>query len=235
MKVADIMTRTPLAVRMDATLLEAATIMVQSRVSGLPVIDEEGSLVGMISEGDLIRRAELGTTGRPASRLLTFLSPGRVAHDYVRTHGLSVSEVMSGNVIWVSPDASLADVAEAMETHQVKRLPVMKDGRLIGIVSRADLLRVLVQLLGEREVPAISDIEIRSRVLAEIEKEKWAPRTNVDATVKDGIVELRGAVTDDRERVGLRVICENTPGVRGVHDRLIWLEPLSGAVIDPNR
>jgi CBS domain-containing protein len=151
MKVSDVMTRTPIAVRQDATLLEAAKIMVQARVSGLPVIDEEGSLVGMISEGDLIRRAELGTTGRPANWLVTFLSPGRAAHDYVRTHGLSVSEVMSGDVVWVLPDTSLADVAEAMEAHQVKRLPVMKDGRLIGIVSRADLLRALVQLLGERE------------------------------------------------------------------------------------
>src|SRR5690242_2232659 len=104
MKVADVMTRTPIAVRLDATLLEAAKTMVQARVSGLPVVDDEGSLVGMISEGDLLRRAELGTTGRPANRLLTFLSPGRAALDYVRTHGLSVSEVMSDNVIWVNPD-----------------------------------------------------------------------------------------------------------------------------------
>jgi len=140
---------------MDATLLEAAKIMVQSRVSGLPVIDAEGSLVGMISEGDLIRRAELGAIGRPANRLIAFLSPGRAAHDYVRTHGLSVSEVMAGDVISASPDTSLADVAEAMEANQIKRLPVMKDGQLVGIVSRADLLRALVQLLGEREVPTI--------------------------------------------------------------------------------
>jgi len=153
MKVADVMTRTPIAVRMDATLLEAAKIMVQSRVSGLPVIDAEGSLVGMISEGDLIRRAELGTTGRPANRLVTFLSPGRAVHDHVRTHGLSVSEVMADNVISAFPYTSLAEVAEVMEANQIKRLPVMKDGRLVGIVSRADLLRALVQLLGAREVP----------------------------------------------------------------------------------
>ena len=149
------MTRTRITVRMDATLLEAARIMVQSRVSGLPVIDAEGSPVGMISEGDLIRRAELGATGRPANRLIAFLSPGRAAHDYVRTHGLSVSEVMAGDVISASPDTSLADVAEAMEANQIKRLPVMKDGQLVGIVSRADLLRALVQLLGQREIPTI--------------------------------------------------------------------------------
>jgi hypothetical protein len=140
----------------------------------------------------------------------------------------------TGNVVWVTPDTPLADVAEAMEAHQVKRLPVMEDGRLIGIVSRADLLRALVQLLGEREVPTISDVEIRERVLAEIEKQKWAPRTTVDVTVRGGIVDLRGAVTDDRERARLRVIAENTPGVRSVYDRLVWIEPLSGTVIDPN-
>jgi CBS-domain-containing membrane protein len=135
-------------------------------------------------------------------------------------------------VISTSADAPLSEVVALMECQQIKRLPVLQKGHLIGIVSRADLLRALAQLLPERRVIEISDVYLRKRVLAEIAKQSWAPRNNIDAKVENGIVELRGVVTDDRERVGLRVIAENTPGVKGVHDRLMWVEPVSGAVIE---
>jgi CBS domain-containing protein len=232
MKVWDVMTHTPITVRADASLAEAADLMVSNRVSGLPVVDSAGTVVGMITEGDLIRRAELGTTGRRSGWLSSFLSPGRAAQEYVHTHALRVREIMTNEVLSVSPEMPLAEVVEVMESQQVKRLPVLEEGQLVGIVSRADLLRALAQLLPARQVEAISDTELRKRVLAEIDKHPWVPRLNVDATVKNGIVELRGAVTDDRERAGLRVIAENTPGVRGVHDRLIWVEPISGTVIE---
>jgi CBS-domain-containing membrane protein len=139
---------------------------------------------------------------------------------------------MTRDVVTTCSDAPLSDVVTLMEAQQVRRLPVLQRGRLIGIVSRADLLRALTQLLPTRRVGATSDIEIRKRVLAEIDKHFWAPRVNINATVENGIVELRGAVTDDRERLGLRVIAENTPGVRGVRDRLIWVEPVSGTLIE---
>jgi len=139
---------------------------------------------------------------------------------------------MTSDVISTSADAPLSEVVAVMENQQIKRLPVLQKGRLIGIISRADLLRVLAKLLSEHPTAAPSDTELRKRILAEIGKHPWAPRQNVDASVQNGIVELRGAVTDDRERVALRVIAENTPGVKGVHDRLIWVEPLSGTVID---
>jgi CBS domain-containing protein len=233
MKVSDVMTGTPVIVRSDASLRDAATLMVQHRVSGLPVVDAGGALVGVITEGDLIRRAELGTTGDQPGWLSTFLNPGRVALDYVHAHGLKVGEVMAREVITVSPDTPLSLVVDIMESKQIKRLPVLQNNELVGIVSRADLLRALVRLLPERNVLATSDAELRKRVLSEIDKQRWAPRSTIDASVENGIVELRGAVTDDRERLGLRVIAENTPGVRGVHDRLVWVEPNSGTVIDP--
>jgi CBS domain-containing protein len=232
MKVSDIMTRTPVTTSPDASLEDAANLMVRTHVSGLPVVDAKGAVVGMITEGDLLRRVELGTAGREAGWLAAFLAPGRAAHDFVRTHGQKVREVMTGDVISTSADAPLSEVVALMEAQQIKRLPVLQEGHLIGIVSRADLLRALAQLLPERRVVAISDVELRKRVLAEIDKHPWAPRFNVDCTAENGIVELRGAVTDDQERIGLRVIAENTPGVRGVHDRLIWVEPVSGAIIE---
>jgi CBS domain-containing protein len=232
MKVSDVMTRAPVTVRADASLEEAANAMLQARVSGLPVLGALGAVVGMITEGDLLRRAELGTARPPAGWLSTFLAPGRAADNYVRAHGQKVREVMTSELIFVSPETPLSEVVSLMETRHVKRLPVLEQGRLVGIVSRADLLRALSRLLPQRRLTSISDAELRRRVLAEIAKERWAPRLNIDATVENGVVELRGAVTNDHERIGLRVIAENIPGVRGVHDRLIWVEPTSGEVID---
>jgi CBS domain-containing protein len=235
MKVSDVMTRTPLTTSPDASLEDAANLMVRTQVSGLPVVDAKGAVVGILTEGDLLRRVELGTAGRPAGWLSSFLAPGRAAQDYVRTHGRKVREIMTSEVVSTSADAPLSEVAALMQAQQVKRLPVLQKGRLIGIISRADLLRALTQLLPRRPVGATSDLELRKRVLAEIGKHRWAPRANIDATVEDGVVELRGAVTEDQERVGLRVIAENTPGVRAVHDRLIWVEPVSGTVVEVPR
>lgn len=232
MKVSDVMTRMPVAVRADTTLEEAARIMVGAQVSGLPVLDDEGALIGILSEGDLLRRAELETAGQPVTWLSAFLAPKRAARDYVRTHSLRVREIMTSRVISTSPDTPLSEVVGIMESRHVKRLPVMHDGKLVGIVSRADLLRALARLLPEHNVEAISDAELRRSILVEIENQKWAPRTNVDVTVKNAIVELHGVITDESERAGLRVLAESIPGVRGVHDRLMWLEPLSGTVIE---
>ncbi len=139
---------------------------------------------------------------------------------------------MTSEVISIAPDASLADVVTLMEARNVKRLPVVERGQLVGIVSRADLLRALLQLLpGERAVH-MSDADIRRQVLAEIDRQPWAPGINIDAVVQDGIVELRGCITDQRERTGLRVIAENIKGVRGISDHLVWIEPMSGTVLD---
>ena len=231
MKASDVMTRTPVTTSPDAPLEDAVNLMLQTRVSGLPVVDAKGAVVGILTEGDLLRRVELGTARLRAGWLATFLAPGRAARGYVRTHGRKVSEVMTTDVVSASVDTPLSEIVALMETQQIKRLPVLQKGRLIGIVSRADLLRALAQLMPDRRVVATSDVDLRKRVLAEIAKHRWAPRANVDATVEDGVVELRGAVTDDQERVGLRVVAENTPGVRAVHDRLIWVEPVSGTVI----
>jgi len=235
MKAADVMTRDPVTTGPEAALQEAASLMVSHRISGLPVIEAGGTLVGMITEGDLLRRVELGTAGPPAGWLAALLAPGRAVSDYVRTHSNKVRDVMTAQVISITPETPLAEVVALMQAHQVKRFPVLQSSRLVGIVSRADLLRALVQLLPERYVATLSDAELRKRLLAEIDRQHWAPRSSINVTVENGVVELQGAITDDRERAGLRVIAENTPGVRGVRDRLVWIEPLSGTVIDPPR
>jgi CBS domain-containing protein len=139
---------------------------------------------------------------------------------------------MTCEVVSVRPDTPLAEIVALMEAQGIKRLPVVEHDRLVGIVSRADLLRALTELLPQKGVVHASDADLRRRVLAAIDRQAWAPTANIDAVVKAGVVELRGCVTDDRERTGLRVIAENIPGVKDVSDHLVWIEPISGMVLE---
>jgi CBS domain-containing protein len=235
MKTADIMTGTVITVTPETKIAEAARLMLQHRISGLPVVDAKGRLVGIVTEGDLLRRSELGTERRRSRWVEVLLGPGRLAHDYVDAHARSVGEVMSEGVATAAPEDPLPEIVKVMEERRVKRLPVVDGGRLVGIVSRANLVRALVHALA-KEAPAaggegLDDAAIRGRILAQIAAEPWGPRFSVDVTVTAGVVELHGSITDERERIGLRVMAENMPGVKEVRDHLVWVEPMSGLVI----
>ena len=145
---ADVMSRPIVAISPEAPLEQAIRLMIDRRVSGLPVIDAQGRAVGMLTEGDLLRRVETGTEGKPPGWFASFFLPGRRAERYVRTHGRRVAEVMTPNVITVEENSRLADVVELMQRHRVKRMPVVRGERVIGIVSRADLVRVVGDALG---------------------------------------------------------------------------------------
>ncbi len=235
MNAADIMTKPVISVAPEATIAEAARLMLQHRISGLPVTDKSSAVVGVVTEGDLLRRAELGTERHRPRWIELLIGPGRLARDYVDAHARKVGEVMTENVVSVTPQDILPDIVRLMETRHVKRLPVIEDGRLVGIVSRANLVRALVRRLTQSKAGSgkgvFDDGEIRDRILAEIRKEPWGPRYSVDVAVNDGVVELHGSLTNDRERTALRVAAENVPGVKAVRDHLVWVEPLSGMVI----
>jgi CBS domain-containing protein len=236
MKASDIMTHPVITATPETTVGEAAELMLAHRISGLPVVNAAGDVIGIVSEGDLLRRAETGTERRRARWLEFLIAPGRLASEYAHVHGRRVGEVMTDTVLSVGPDDPIADLIELMERRRIKRLPVIAQGidhgRLVGIISRADLVRALVRNLPRPdEAPPLSDAEIRDRILAEIAKQPWGPRSSVDARVENGVVELHGAVTDDRERPALRVLAENVPGVREVRDHLTWVEPLSGFIV----
>jgi CBS domain-containing protein len=230
-KVSDAMTKNVITTTPETAIEEAARLMIRHRVSGLPVIDG-GIVVGVITEGDLLRRIETGTDLARSVWFAFLIAPGRLAQDYVRSHARKVGEVMTRDIVSVTADSSLAEVVALMEARRIKRLLVLEQGRLVGIISRADLLRALEQLLPKASVAALSDAQIRRRVLAEIDKQHWVPRACIDAKVENGVVELRGIVTDGRERDALRVIVENTPGVSAMRDHLLWVEPISGAVVE---
>jgi CBS domain-containing protein len=206
--------------------------MVRHGISGLPVINPDRTLAGIMTEGDLLRRAEIGTAGNSPGWLACLFTPGRSAHDFVRAHARKVEELMTREVITVAAGDSLADAIALMQAHGIKRLPVVENGRLTGIVSRADVLRALLTKLSGVPVVSATDAEILDRIRAEISRHGWLPRLNIDLNVRDGVVELLGIIPDERERAALRVIAENTPGTKSVRDRLICVEPLSGAVID---
>jgi CBS domain-containing protein len=226
MQVKDIMTTNVVSIGADEPVVKAARLMLQNRISGLPVIDKEGELVGMVTEGDFLRRGELGTQRRRPKWLEFIIGPGKLAEEYVRTSGRRVEEVMTPDPWTIREDDSLEAVVETMERRHIKRLPVTRGGRMVGIVSRANLMHALATLARDLPAPAGGDSAIRTNILAAIAKQDWAPHINV--IVRDGVAELHGVVTDDRERQGLVVAAENVAGVKKVHDRLVWVEPISG-------
>jgi CBS domain-containing protein len=231
MQVSDIMTQPVISVTPQTAIAEAARLMLQHRISGLPVVDPKDAVVGIVTESDLLRRVETGTQRRRSHWLEFLISPGRLARDYADANARGVGEVMSPNVVSVAPQDSPADVVQLMERHHVKRLPVIEAGRLVGIVSRANLVRALLHNLPQPAARPIGDAEIRERILAEIARQPWGPRASVDVSVEAGVVELHGSITDERLRTALKVLAENTPGVTAVRDRLVWVEPMSGYVI----
>ena len=227
MQAADVMTRRVITVAPDASVLQAARLMLQNRISGLPVVDARGQLVGIVTEGDFLRRAETGTERRRPSWLQFFMSSGRLAEEYVHTHGRKVEEVMSRTPQTVAEDATLEEVVRTMERAGVKRVPVLRGGELVGIITRANLLHALASAARTIPPTAKDDAAIRDRILAEFDKLSWGT-AGVSVLVRDGSVELSGTILDERQREALKVLVENVPGVKAVHDHIVWVEPYSG-------
>jgi predicted transcriptional regulator len=156
-----------------------------------------------------------------------------MADEYVHTHARKVSEVMTVEPATVTEQTALADAVKLMEKRRIKRLPVMKGQKVIGIISRANLLHALASLAGEAKADSTDDKTIRDRILAELENEKWAPTGMLSVVVRDGVVDIWGTITDERERQALIVAAENVPGVKRVNDHVAWIEPTSGVVFEP--
>jgi CBS domain-containing protein len=233
MKAMDVMTRTIISVGPNATVLQAARLMLQHHISGLPVINEAGQLVGILSEGDFLRRRETHTE-RQRPRWLEFLmGPGRIADDYTHSHGTKVSEVMTAEVRTVVEDASLEEVVELMERHRIKRVPVVRGREVVGIISRANIMHGMVSLARGTPPAGLDDAKIRELLVAEMKREQWAPSGTANVVVRNGVVDLWGVIVDERQREALKVAAENTPGVKTVKDHLVWVEPMSGTTLGP--
>jgi CBS domain-containing protein len=235
MKAKDVMTRNVISIAPDASVFEALRLMLQHRISGLPVVDRARSVVGIVTEGDFLRRAETGTERRRPRWLEFLVGPGRLASDYVRSHARRVDEVMTYNVETVAEDAQLRDIVALMERHRIKRVPVVRDGQVVGIVSRANLLRALAGVAAEIPPGPQSDEAIRDGVFAELNRQSWGSRNLIDVIVRNGVVELWGTVIDERLRDAARVAAETVPGVKAVKSHIVWIEPMSAmAFSDPD-
>jgi CBS domain-containing protein len=233
MKASDVMTPDVISADPDATVLQAARYMIQHHISGLPVIDKTGTLVGILSEGDFLRRRETHTDRRPSRWLEFLMGPGKLAAQYTHTHGSKVSEVMTTNLHTVGEDTSLEKIVEMMERYRIKRVPVLRGKKVVGIVTRANLMHAMVSLARGEPKAATGDAAIRQELLKELKTEKWALASMINVVVREGVVELWGMIVDDRQREALVVAAENIPGVKQVKDHLTWVEPTSGVVIEP--
>lgn len=171
MRVADIMTAPVLSVAPTTSIADAAQIMLSHRISGLPVVAEDGSLVGMVTEGDFLRRSELGTERKRSAWLAFFLSAGKAAEEYVHSHGRRVEDVMTTNVVATNSDAQLEAIVEIMGRRRIKRLPVVDGGKLVGIVARSDLLKALSKTLPSAEGAATTDDVIHREIVAELARQ----------------------------------------------------------------
>ncbi len=235
MLVRDIMSSPVITIDPRATVRSAIQKLLDAKLSGLPVSDVNGNLIGLLSEADLLHRSEIGTAKTRPAWLEFILGPGRSARDYTQSHARYVEEIMTTEPITVDADASLDEAVKLMETNRIKRLPVVKNGAMVGILSRSDLLRALLRsgLLPGAETTNLSDAEIAQAIRNEIKGQKWSMPDAIKVEVSGGAVTLNGTIFDERERDAIRVCAENAPGVKSVIDNLIWIDPESGAFMGP--
>jgi CBS domain-containing protein len=220
MKARDVMVSPVISVKPSCTVKEVAQTLLERRISAVPVVDGTGKLVGIVSEGDLMHRAEIGTQRRHSGWLRVLTGDDALAAEYTKAHARTVADVMTRDVITASPDTPLHEIAALLERHSIKRVPIVRDGALLGIVSRANLLQALASSHKDLDVQ-LSDTAIRDRILAHLNNQPWAHTLLLNVTVNGGVVDLWGITGSDAERKAIRVAAESAPGVTAVNDHLV--------------
>jgi CBS domain-containing protein len=231
MRAHQIMTRDCIAVTPHTTIEEAARIMLRTHISGLPVMDDAGRLVGIVSESDFLRRSEIGTGRKRPTWLQFFLGPGKAASEFVHERGRKVEDVMTQDPITVDEETPLEELVRLMEKNDIKRLPVMSGKILKGIVTRSNLLQTVASMAHELPDPTADDDHIRDRIIRAVNETDWRP-IGFLVTVRNGIVHLHGIITTDEARQATVVAAENTAGVKKVHDHLCFVDTWSGFYVE---
>jgi CBS domain-containing protein len=226
MRAMDVMTTDVITVDPDSTVQALATLLAERGISGAPVVDASGRLVGIVSEGDLLHRAEIGTARRHRERRRSWWLDhfaSELAREYIKSHGRTVKDIMTRDVVSVTEDTDLGEVAALLEAKRIKRVPVTRDGKVIGIISRANLVRALAAAKGAPPSEGEADDRmIRGRLLAELGREEWARVWPEDIIVRDGVVHFWLSSDEPEEnKQALRVAAETTPGVRGVEEHVV--------------
>jgi len=227
MNAADVMTSNVISVRADASVGEIAEILLTNRISGVPVVDDAGDLIGIVSEGDLIHRVEVGTERRRSWWLELLSSKQILAHEFIKAHARKAADLMTRHVITVRPGTPLSDLASLLDKHGIKRVPVTENGKLVGIVSRANLVQALFKPRQDTVAEkAVTDSALRDKILAQLKFEPWWPG-DVNIIVRDGAVELWGIVESQVENDAIRVAIEEISGVRSISNHISTSQRIS--------
>jgi CBS domain-containing protein len=227
MEAREVMTRDVVTVGPETTVGEIAAILVRHRISAVPVVSGT-RLLGIVSQTDLAHRSETGTEKKRKWWLEVFADPDAKAREYVKSHGLRAQDVMTRFVVSVPEGASLAEVADVLDAHRIRQVPVMSDGRLVGMISRADLVRKLAEAKLAAPVPRPDNGALQKAIWDQIKAEPWLKSAFVNLAVKDGVVELWGSVDSDEQHRALKVLVEGVPGVRRVVDQVGLLPKVGG-------
>ena len=222
------MTRDVVTASPGTSVRDIAALMAEKRVSGLPVLTHDGKIIGMVSESDLLHRAELGTEHDDHTRKW-WLDFNALARDYAKAHGLRAKVIMSRYVIAVHDDAELKDIADILDRHRIKRVPVVQGGRLVGIITRGDLVRALSQVQSAKGVKKTTDATLHKTLHDRIRTQPWIHESYISVTVNDGVVELSGFVETADQHSALRALVEGTDGVSRVDDRIVVGAPFKTA------
>ena len=225
MRARDIMTTQVVCINATASVFEAAELLLGAGVSAAPVINDKGSVVGIVSEADLLRRVEIGTTAKKGWLARLVDSEGAAAHDFVPAHGRRIADVMTREVVTAGEDEPLRGLVDLLERHKIKRIPIVRDGGkagsvLAGVVSRSDLLRAVLSREPDQPVLQLTDRALRDAVVAAVANQPWTSRWPVNIFANDGVVHLWGFVEGEEVRKAYRVAAENVPGVRRVKNHL---------------
>ena len=220
MKAADVMVTNVITVRQDTPVAKIAEVLLANRISAVPVVNDKDVLVGIVSEGDLIHRVEAGTERHRSWWLELLTGKELLAHEFVKSHARKAADVMTHPVVSVLPDTPLGDIASLLEKHRIKRVPVATNGKIIGIVSRANLIQALVSGAKAAE-QSVDDLTLHGNILAQLRSKPWVDSSTINVVVNNGAVELWGIVDSETEKDAIRVAVEVTPGVRQVSNRLV--------------
>jgi CBS domain-containing protein len=221
----DVMTAKVVTVTPDTPVEQIARILLEHRISGVPVVDPNGQIVGIVTEGDLMRRPELETERRRPWWLGMVADERTRAEEYTKSHGSRAEHVMTRNVVTVTEDTTVGEIAHLLERHRIKRVPVVRDGKLVGLVSRANLIQGLAAPREAAPAPAMDDRTIRERITRTLDREAWVTHSPLNVIVTNGVVQLWGFVESLEERNAIRVAASNVPGVVGVEDHLGTVQP----------
>jgi CBS domain-containing protein len=220
MQARDVMTKDVVTVGPETTVSDIAALLVTHRIGAVPVVSADRKLIGIVSQTDLVHRSETGTEKRRKWWLEAFADPDVKAREYAKTHGRKAQDVMTRVVVSVSANATLAEVADVLDTHRIRQVPVTSDGRLAGMISRADLVRALAEVSITAPATRPDSGALQKAIWDQIKALPWLKTSYVNLAVKDGVVDLWGAAESDDQRRALRVLVEGVPGVTKVEDNL---------------